>query len=136
MEALSRGMSSRKITEFFHVSFKQVCNWADKFDKNGVEEKKMKKGRGRHCSISNEQMLHVATVLEDSPETLGYNTVNWSGPLLKDYLNHHLHLNYSLSATYTLLHKLGFFFQRTKATFAERDEEKRSTIKKNIKKNR
>lgn len=134
MEALSRGMSSRKITEFFHVSFKQICNWADNFDKKGVEGLKMQKGRGRHSFISDEQVSHVAAVLKDSPEVVGYNTANWSGPLLKDFLNNHFHLNYSLSATYTLLHKLGFSFQRTKATFAERDEEKRSMVKKVIKK--
>ena len=34
---ITRGYSSRVLEKFFRTSFKQICNWADRFDTEGVK---------------------------------------------------------------------------------------------------
>ena len=48
---LTRGYSSRSLEEFFRTSFKQICNWADRFDAEGVVGLRIKPGRGRRARL-------------------------------------------------------------------------------------
>ena len=70
----------------------------------------------------------------DSPEVLGYNTANWSGPLMQEYIKKTYEVEYKLAAVYNLMRELGFSFQRDKALYPERDEVKRQEVKVDIKK--
>jgi hypothetical protein len=40
---LTRGYSSRALTEFYRVNFKQLCSWADRFDAEGIEGLRLKR---------------------------------------------------------------------------------------------
>jgi len=131
---LTKGYSTRKLKDFYRVSHKQICNWADRFDAEGIDGLKIKPGRGRQSKISSEQKEQLKIDLTQSPEFFGYNTANWSGPLLKKYLEVSYQLFYCLSAVYKLLHELGFSFQRTRGKYPERDEALRETAKADIKK--
>jgi transposase len=131
---LSRGYSSRKLEEFYRVSFKQICNWADRFDAEGVEGLRIRPGRGRHCRLTDEQKYQLQGDLLRSPETFGYNTANWSGPLLGEHVKKTCNIAYGQSAIYSLMHELGFSFQRAKAVYPERDELKRKEVRADIKK--
>ncbi|WP_410478606.1 helix-turn-helix domain-containing protein [Pedobacter antarcticus] len=48
--------SSRKLSELHNISFKQITNWVHRFEKDGVEGLKEKKGLGRHSALSDEQL--------------------------------------------------------------------------------
>ncbi|HEV7380549.1 MAG TPA: helix-turn-helix domain-containing protein, partial [Dyadobacter sp.] len=39
------GHSSRKLSELHNISFKQITNWVHRFENNGIEGLKDKKGR-------------------------------------------------------------------------------------------
>ncbi|MDR2943095.1 MAG: helix-turn-helix domain-containing protein [Treponema sp.] len=131
---LSRGYSSRKLEEFYRVSFKQICNWADRFDKEGIESLSIKPGRGRHNRLTEEQQYQLLEDLLKSPEEFGYNTSNWSGPLLREHVKKNYQVDYKQAAIYKVIHKLGFSFQRAKGSYPERDETKRNDAKTHIKK--
>ncbi len=131
---LTRGYSTRKLEEFYRVTHKQICNWADRFDAEGIDGLRMKRGRGRHSFLSHEQKEHLKADLLASPETFGYNTANWSGPLLRKHLEVTYQVIYKQAAVYVLLHELGFSFQRARGKYPERDESKRETVKADIKK--
>jgi transposase len=131
---LSRGYSSRKLEEFFRVSFKQICNWADRFDKEGIKSLSIKSGRGRHNRLTAEQQYQLQGDLLKNPEEFGYNTANWSGPLLREHIKKNYHVDYKPAAIYKVMHKLGFSFQRAKGIYPERDEPKREDTKTHIKK--
>jgi len=122
---LSRGYSSRKLEEYYRVTYKQICNWADRFDAEGVEGLRVKPGRGRKSLLSKEQKYELIGDMLKSPEDFGYNTANWSGPLIREHIKKKYQVEYKYSATYNLLHELGFSFQRVKATYPEKDENKR-----------
>lgn len=132
---LSRGYSSRKLEEFYHTSFKQICNWADRFDAEGVDGLRIKPGRGRHARLSQEQKYQLQGDLLKSPESFGYNTANWSGPLMREHILKKYQINYKPAAVYNLMHDPGFGFQRAKAFYPERKEDKRKEVISDIKKN-
>ena len=131
---LTRGYSTRKLQEFYRVTHKQICNWADRFDREGIEGLRIKPGRGRHSRLSKEQKYQLQGDLLQSPEVFGYNTANWSGPLMRSHIQKTYQLEYKLAAIYNLMRELGFSFQRAKASYPERNELKRQESKVDIKK--
>jgi transposase len=131
---LSRGYSSRKLEEFYRTSFKQICNWADRFYVGGIEGLRIKLGRGRHSRLSEEQKYQLQGDLLETPDEFGYNTANWSGPLMQEHIKKRYGVNYKPAAVYNLMHELGFSFQRPKAFYPERNEAKREEVKADIKK--
>jgi transposase len=131
---LTRGYSARRLEEFYGVTHKQICNWADRFDAQGVEGLRMKPGRGRHCRLSEEQKYQLQSDLLKTPAEFGYNTANWSGPLVLAHIGQTYRVAYKQAAVYNLMHELGFSFQRAKSFYPERDEAKREEVKADIKK--
>jgi transposase len=131
---LTRGYSTRKLEEFYRVTHKQICNWADRFDSEGIDGLRMKPGRGRRSFITHEHKEQLQADLSASPEAFGYNTANWSGPLLQKHLKDTYRVVYKQAAVYVLLRELGFSFQRTRGKYPERDEAKRDAVKTDIKK--
>ncbi|MDR1346917.1 MAG: winged helix-turn-helix domain-containing protein [Prevotellaceae bacterium] len=131
---LTRDYSTRQLEDFYRVTHKQICNWADRFDAEGIDGLRMKPGRGRHPYITSGQKEQLKTDLSKTPETFGYNTASWSGPLLKKHLETAYGIVYKQAAVYVLLHNLGFSFQRARGKYPERDEAKREQAKSDIKK--
>jgi len=131
---LTRGYSSRKLEEFYRVTHKQICNWADRFDAEGVEGLRIKPGRGRRPRLTQDQKYQLQGDLLKTPEEYGYNTANWSGPLLQEHIKTMYKVDYKLAAVYNLMRELGFSFQRSKAFYPERDQAKREEVKTDIKK--
>jgi transposase len=131
---LNRGYSSRKLEEFYRVTHKQICNWADRFDAEGIAGLRIKSGRGRHSFLSDNQKYQLQSDLLKSPEVFGYNTANWSGPLMQQHISTTYQVEYKTAAVYKLMHELGFSFQRAKAFYPERNEAKREQAKEDIKK--
>jgi len=131
---LTRGYSTRKLEEFYRVTHRQICNRADRFDAEGIDGLRMKPGRGRHSFMRVEQKEQLKIDLTQSPETFGYNTANWSGPLLRKHLEDNYHVVCGQSAVYVLFRELGFSFQRTRGKYPERDESRRKEAKNHIKK--
>jgi len=134
IKQLTKGHSTRKLEDFYQTSHKQICNWADRLDKEGVQGLYLKQGRGRHSLLTNEQKYKLQGDLLKSPEELGYNTANWSGPLMREHIKKNYQVEYKLAAVYNLMHELGFSFQRAKAFYPERNEAARQEVREEIKK--
>jgi transposase len=131
---LTRGYSTRKLEEFYRVTHKQICNWADRFDAEGIDGLRIKPGRGRRSFLTSHQRELVKADLQQSPEKFGYNTANWSGPLLRKHLETVYQVYYRQATVYVLLHELGFSFQRTRGKYPERNGKLREEAKADIKK--
>jgi transposase len=109
---LTRGYSSRSLEELFDTSFKQICNWADRFDAEGVEGLRIKPGRGRHTRLTVEQREQLKVDLSKSPKEFGYSSNSWSGSLISEHIMNTCQIEYSQSAIYPLIRKIGFRFHR------------------------
>jgi transposase len=131
---LSKGKSSRSLEELYNFSFKQICNWANKLDRDGIEGLRDKPRSGRRPRLTVSQRQDLQGILLRSPEEFGYNTANWSAPLVRDYIQEQYQVEYKQANIYNLLHNLGFSYQRAKGIYPERDEGKRCEVKADIKK--
>jgi transposase len=107
---LTRGYSSRSLEEFFRTSFKQICNWADRFDAEGLTGLRIKSGRGRRSRLTARQRHQLKVDLSKSPKDFGYQSSNWSGALIGEHIRKMYQIDYKLSAIYNLMRQIGFIF--------------------------
>jgi transposase len=108
---LCKGYSSRRLSEFYETSFKQICNWADRFDSSGVKGLYMKPGRGRHSFLSEKQQGQLHSDFMKRPADFGYKTANWTGRTVREHIRLHYHVEYKQAAVYNLMRKLGVKFR-------------------------
>ena len=102
---LTRGYSSRALEEFFRTSFKQICNWADRFDAEGIKGLRIKAGRGRRSRLTVEQMHQLEMDLSKNPEEFGYKSNRWSGSLTLEHVRKMYQVEYRQSAVYNLMRR-------------------------------
>jgi transposase len=107
---LTRGYSSRSLEEFFRTSFKQICNWADRFDAEGINGLRMRPGRGRRTRLTEEQRHQLKVDLSRSPKDFGYSCFQWSGSLIGEHIRKTYQIEYKLSAIYSLMRRIDFRF--------------------------
>ena len=105
---LGRGYSSRKLSEFYRTSFKQINNWYNRFEAEGIEGLRIKPGRGRHPFLTEEQTNQLRCDLNKTPQEFGYNTAVWTGPIMRKHINNVYHVMYKQAAVYKLMRRLGF----------------------------
>ena len=133
---LSIGMSSRKLVEFYGTSFKQILNWAHRFEVAGIEGLKDKEGRGRKSRLSELQISELKKSLtESSPLDFGYNTATWTGAIIIEYVIKQFKVTYRKTQIYNLLKAMGFTYQKAKGKYPEADTEKQEEFKEGLKKN-
>lgn len=109
------GYSSRRLSELHNISFKQITNWVHRFEKEGIEGLKDKKGRGRRSNLSNEQLERIKNlVINEKPSDYGYQSVKWTGPLLAQWIDKEYGLAYQKAQVYNLLEKVGIVFEKKK----------------------
>ncbi|WP_170132733.1 helix-turn-helix domain-containing protein [Pedobacter cryoconitis] len=107
------GHSSRKLSELHNISFKQITNWVHRFEKEGIEGLKDKKGRGRRSALSDEQLARIKVlVLKEAPRDHGFQTERWTGPLLAQWIKKEYGLEYQKAQIYNLLEKVGIAFEK------------------------
>lgn len=132
---LSKGMSSRKLVEFYGTSFKQILNWVHRFEEEGVEGLKDKAGRGRKPRLNEPQILSLKEcIASKSPIDFGYNTATWTGAIVIEIIAKEYDVNYKKTQVYNLLKQMGFTFQKAKGKYPEADIEKQEKFKADLKK--
>ncbi len=129
------GVSSRKLEQLYHVSFKQITNWVHRFEQEGIEGLRDKPRSGRKPALSPQQLDELKQVIgAHSPTEYGYNTESWTGPLLIDWISKHFGVTYKKAQIYNIIKKLGFSYQKTKGIYPEADPARQSEFKQVLKK--
>jgi len=131
---LSLGQSSRKLEELYNTSFKQITNWAHRFEKEGINGLRDKPGRGRTAGLNKEQRERIAVLLGEPPATYGYNTATWTGPMLIEWIEKQYGLVYKRAQIYNIIKSLGFTYQKGRGLFPETDIQKQEAFKASLKK--
>lgn len=132
---VSKGQASRKLEDLYNTSFKQILNWVHSFEEFGIDGLKDKNGRGRREKLSVDQKQALSKLLEDgSPTEYGYNTENWTGPLLIDWIKNHFGVEYKKAQIYNIVKTLGYSYQRAKGIYPETDIKQQENFKENLKK--
>jgi transposase len=107
------GHSSRQLAEIHNISFKQITTWVHRFEEQGVDGLRNRKGRGRKSQLSKAQMQRIKRlVLKEPPTDHGYEQSRWTGPLLADWVEINYEIKYERAQIYNLLRKLGIVFYK------------------------
>jgi len=107
------GHSSRRLAEIHGISFKQITNWVHRFESEGLEGLRDRKGRGRKSLLSKDKLERIKTlVLKERPSDHGYENNKWTGPLLAEWIENNFGIKYQRAQIYNLLRKLGIEFHK------------------------
>ena len=107
------GHSSRRLAEQHHISFKQITNWVHRFEQEGLDGLKDRKGRGRKTLLSMDQLARIKSlILKDTPADHGFNAGKWTGPLLTQWIKQKYQIEYKKAQIYNLLKKIGIVFKK------------------------
>lgn len=107
------GYSSRRLAEIHGISFKQITNWVHRFESEGLEGLRDRKGRGRKALLSKDKLERIKTlVLNERPSDHGYKASRWTGPLMSEWIENNYGIKYQKAQVYNLLRKLGIEFQK------------------------
>jgi transposase len=129
------GKPSRKLSDLYDTSFKQINNWVHRFDEGGLDGLRDKPGRGRKSRLSEEQRSRLAELIaRESPQDYDYNTDTWTGPLLIDWIAKHFNIEYKKAQIYNIIKSLGFSYQKSRGIYPEADPEAQQAFKEDLKK--
>ena len=110
---VSLGFSSRQLAQIHDISFKQITTWVHRFETEGIEGLKDRKGRGRKSFLPNDVLQKIKQmVLEEQPSKYGYDAVKWTGPLLSEWIEEQYGIKYQRAQIYNLLRNLGIEFYK------------------------
>ena len=110
---IALGYSSRRHAEIHGISFKQITNWVHRFESEGIEGLRDRKGRGRKALLPEDKLQRIKMlVLNERPSAHGYTAGRWSGPLLANWIENNYGIKYQRAQVYNLLRKLGIEFQK------------------------
>lgn len=73
-------------------------------------------------------------LISESPQTYGYNTNTWTGPLLIDWIEKHFGVVFKKAQIYNIIKEMGFSYQKAKGFYPEADIEKQEDFKEASKK--
>ncbi|ANH81771.1 transposase [Niabella ginsenosidivorans] len=128
---VSLGQPSRKLEELYNTSFKQITNWVHRFEQEGIEGLKDKRGRGRKSKLDEEQLERIKQLLlNESPIDFGFNTATWTGPLVIDWIRKYFGLEYKKAQIYNILKSLGFSYQKEREYSRKQAKRSRKPLKK------
>jgi len=132
---VSLGQSSRKLEDLYNTSFKQITNWAHRFEAEGLEGLRDKAGRGRKSQLSLNQQARLKELIEkECPQDYGYNTDTWTGPLLIDWIINHFNITFKKAHIYNIIKSLGFSYQKSRGIYPEAEPESQEAFKEDLKK--
>ncbi len=110
---IALGNSSRRLADIHGISFKQITNWVHRFESEGLEGLKDRKGRGRKSLLPKTKLERIRKlVLKERPSDHGYNAPRWTGSLISEWIENNYGIRYQKVQIYRLLRKLGIEFKK------------------------
>jgi transposase len=119
---IKQGKKAEELEDLYGVCYKSIYNWVHRYNKEGLKGLQDKPRSGRPSKLSLEQKEELSQIFSVSPESVGYPTATWTGPLVADYILQRFGIAYKKAQTYNLLRDMGFTFQRGKGIYPEAQE--------------
>jgi transposase len=107
------GNSSRKLSEIHNISFKQITNWVHRFEIEGIDGLKDRKGRGRHGALSEKRLLKIKSlIINQKPSHYGFSSEKWTGPIIKQWIKSNYGMEFQKAHIYNIMNKIGVSFKK------------------------
>lgn len=129
LQKYSKGEIAKIIGRCLTTVYKYINLYID----SGIKGLRMKHSPGRPTFLTEEQKQKVFDVVANHvPKEVGFPVeMNWTGPLVKKWIEREFGIQYSIRGIFQLLHNLGFSATRPTYTLANADAAKQQEFKKN-----
>lgn len=96
----------RDISSFLHISVGKVPFWKARFEEEGFEGLRDKRGRGRKSMLSKQQLAGLKKKLSNPLKMKNGYTRGWQTKDVKDYIRKQYGINFKVRNVRNILHKL------------------------------
>lgn len=128
-----QGYVIKEIASIIGRGIPTTYRYINAYNEGGLKALRMKHSPGRPSLLTEEQRQQVYHVVAHSvPKDVGFSVeMNWTAPLLQEWIKKTFGISYSIRGTLWLLHSLGFSCTRPTYTLAKADPHKQEAFLKN-----
>ena len=103
------------------VSRGSVNRWLQRYEADGPDGLLSRVPPGPKRRLTEEQQSELAALIEGGPQSAGYTSGVWTGPMIGDLIDERFGVRYHNHHVPRLLHDLGFSVQRPRKRLAKAD---------------
>jgi transposase len=123
--ALAEGMSVQDVAEMLHLGEQTVRDYRNRFLVKSLASLTYKRPPGRPGKLTKTQRRELAEWIKAGPQAAGYTSGCWNTPMLQDLIQPRFGISYHPHYLATLLHNVGFSYQKARFVSDHLNEAKR-----------
>jgi transposase len=123
--ALADDLSVQEIAERLGLGEQTVRDHRNAFLLSGVASLNYKRPPGRPSKLTKRQRRELSDLIKAGPQTAGYTSGCWNTPMIQDLIAKRFGVSYHPHYLATLLHNLGFSYQKARFVSDHLNEAKR-----------
>jgi transposase len=112
--AIADGMAVSEVADLLALGEQTVRDYRNQFLWKGVASLVYKRPPGRPSKLTKTQRQELAHVIKAGPQTAGYTSGCWNTPMIQDLIYRRFGVEYHPHYICTLLHNLGFSYQKAR----------------------
>jgi transposase len=114
------------LAEQLDVTRGSINRWLQWFERKGTEGLRSRKAPGAAPRLSQAQKNELAGLIEAGPQSAGFSSGMWTGPLIGELIRKRFGIRYHNHHVPRLLNKMGFSVQRPRKRLARADAERQA----------
>ena len=123
--ALAEDMSVQKVADMLGLGEQTVRAYRNRFLLKRMASLTYKRPPGRPRKLTKAQRRELTDVIKAGPQAAGYTSGCWNTPMIQDLLQNRFGVSYHPHYLATLLHNLGFSYQKARFVSDHLNEAKR-----------
>jgi len=123
--ALAEAMSVRDVAEMLALGEQTVRDYRNQFLWKGIASLAYTSPPGRPSKLTKTQRRELAEVVKADPQASGYTSGCWNTPMIQDLIQRRFGVEYNPHYISTLMHNLGFSYQKARFVSDHLNEAKR-----------
>lgn len=123
--AMADGRTVSEVAQMLPLGEQTVRDYLNRFLWRGVASLVYQRPPGRPAKLTKTHHKALAALLEAGPQASGYPSGCWSATIIQDLIHRHFGVEYHPHYICTLLHNLGFSYQKARFVSAHLDAAKR-----------
>jgi len=123
--ALTEGISVGDVADMLALGEQTVRDYRNQFLWKGIASLVYKRPPGRPSKLTKTQRKELADLVKATPQASGYTSGCWNTPMIQDLIHRRFGVLYHPHYIATLLHNLGFSYQKARFVSDHLDEAKR-----------
>jgi transposase len=123
--ALADNHSVQEVAEMLNLGQQTIRDYRNAFLLKGVSSLGYTRPPGRPSKLTPSQRRALASLIKAGPQTAGYTSGCWNTPMIQDLIQNRFGASYHPHYLATLLHNLGFSYQKARFVSDHLNEAKR-----------